>query len=354
MAPRLTAEPGPGELSVAVEVAGLCGTDIQMLRGLRDDAAAVIGHEGTARVVRAGPGVDLAPGTTVVVNPTHPGDPSFLLGHTVDGLFQERVLIPASAVTGGLVLPLDEGRTPELALAALLEPLAVARYALEMLGRFAPATLLVVGDGTVGHLAVRAARHRLGRTRIAHVHHTAAGLAWSAGRAGRADVLLQAGDLERFRPEGGVMCVLLATPRDATVLMLEKVLALGADVVDLVGGVPAGAATPLLPGVDLAGVRAANCAGVPAEPEMTFAVTATGRRVVLCGHRGVANRHLAEAAAELTAAPWRYRDLVTHETGLTGAVAVMRTLAGSAGRTIEGRRLVKLAVRIGAERRERR
>ncbi|MDH2427318.1 alcohol dehydrogenase catalytic domain-containing protein [Sphaerisporangium sp. TRM90804] len=347
---RPTAEPGPGELSLEVVVAGLCGTDIQMLRGLRDDGAAVIGHEGLARVVAAGPGAPFTPGTPVLVNPTHPADPSFLLGHNVDGLLQERVIVPATAVEGGMVLPLGAPETPEDALTALLEPLAVVHYALEIHRRFAPATLLVVGDGTVGHLAVRAARHLLGPVRVVHAHHTPAGLAWSRGGTPAADLTLLAEDLGSLPPAGGTVCVLLATPRDATLPLLERVLGLGEDtlVVDMVGGLPPGARTPLLPGVDLAAVRAANCGGIPAVPVVAEATTPAGSRVVLYGHRGVANRHLRAAARELTAFPGRYRALLTHETDLAGAVGVLRALAGSSGRVIEGRRLVKLAVRIGA------
>nr|AGC24253.1 PrlV [Nonomuraea spiralis] len=373
---RVTAEPGPGELSVAVEVAGLCGTDIQMLRGLRDDGACVIGHEGLARVVRAGPGTDIEPGTRVLVNPTHPHDPSFLLGHNVDGLFQERVLLPSAAVTGGMVLAVGEDELPEPKLAVLAEPLAVVRYALETLRRFTPGTLVVVGDGTVGHLAVRAARRWLGPARVVHVHHTAAGLAWSRQAASPADALVLADDLGRPGTPGGwagddagtraggragagrwtragtgdVVAVLLATPRDATVPMLDRVLAMGAGtaVVDLVGGVPPEARTPLLPGVDMAAVRAANCGGIPAVPVVRETVTGAGRRVLLFGHRGVANRHLTTAVRELRAVPGRYRELLTHESDLAGAVRHFRALAGSADRTIDGERLIKLAVHVGA------
>ncbi|MFI6291672.1 alcohol dehydrogenase catalytic domain-containing protein [Nonomuraea sp. NPDC050790] len=350
---RPTVEPGPGELSVAVQVAGLCGTDIQMLRGLRGDPAPVIGHEGLATVVRAGAGSGFAPGTTVLINPTHPADPSFLLGHNVDGLFQERVLLPEAAVADGMVLPLGEGEIPEALLAALVEPLAVVHYALEIHRAYRPSRLVVVGDGTVGHLAVRAARRVLAPARIAHVHHTAAGLAWSRNSAVHADLLLLPGEIGALPPDEGTTCVVLATPRDATLPMLERVLELGGGplVVDLVGGLPPGARTASLPGVDLAGVRAANCGGLPAEPVVTGVVTAAGRRVLLFGHRGVANGHLVAAARELTASPWHYRDLVTHETDLAGALGVLRAVAGSAERVIDGRRLVKLAIRVGATRR---
>ncbi|WP_162890139.1 MDR/zinc-dependent alcohol dehydrogenase-like family protein [Streptomyces olivoreticuli] len=250
---RPTLAPAAGELSIAPLVAGLCGTDLQMLRGLRDDPAPVIGHEGVARVVAAGHGVDsaLAPGTLVVVNPTHPTDPSFLLGHNVDGLLQERTLIPATAVHGGQVIALSEAPEPDLA--ALLEPLATVRYAFSVLAVARPRTLVVIGDGTVGHLAVRAARHWLGDgVRTVLVHHTRQGREWSARSRIRADVLLtqgldSAGELTGAFADGPV-AVLLATPRDATLSCLETVLraARGEVTVDLLGGLPPGAGTDLL------------------------------------------------------------------------------------------------------------
>ncbi|AZQ32386.1 alcohol dehydrogenase [Streptomyces cyaneochromogenes] len=341
---RPTAAPGPGELSIATLYAGLCGTDIQMLRGLRDDPAAVIGHEGIAQVVAAGAGAPdwCAPGTLVAVNPTHPTDPAFLLGHNVDGLLQERTLLPASALTGGMVLPLPAGT--DISLAPLLEPLAVVRYALAGLRPFAPRTLVIVGDGTIGHLAARAARRWIDEdVTVVLVHHTADSRALSRAGSHHADLLLLAPELTTTRLPGPV-AALLATPRNATVAALEAVLtAAGGDlVVDVVGGLPPGARTPLLPGVDLAAVRAANCGGIPDPPSIT--TTANGVR--LFGHRGVANDHLLASAAELARDPGRYRDLITHETDLDGAARVMRSLAGSPDRVIDGRRLVKLAVRI--------
>ncbi|RLV10060.1 alcohol dehydrogenase [Streptomyces griseocarneus] len=350
---RPTLPPAAGELSIAPLVAGLCGTDLQMLRGLRDDPAPVIGHEGVARVVAAGRGVDsvLAPGALVVVNPTHPTDPSFLLGHNVDGLLQERTLIPATAVQGGQVIALSEAPEPDLA--ALLEPLATVRYALSVLATARPRTLVVLGDGTVGHLAVRAARHWLGDgVRTVLVHHTRQGREWSARSRIRADVLLtqgldDAGALAGTFADGPV-AVLLATPRDATLTCLETVLraARGEVTVDLLGGLPPGAGTALLPGVDLAAVRAANCAGLPDPAETVTVRSTTGVPVRLFGHRGVGNAHLLASAAELCRAPERYRDLVTHAVDLTEAAAIMGRLALGRDRNVAGRRLIKLAVRI--------
>jgi 2-epi-valiolone-7-phosphate 1-reductase len=346
VAVRPTVDPGPGEVSVATLYAGLCGTDIQLLRGLRDDPAAVLGHEGIARIAAVGAGVsaDLAPGALVTVNPTHPTDPGFLLGHNVDGLLQERTLLPATAVAGGLVLPLPE--TTDVTLAPLLEPLAVVRYALGELRAGTPATLLVVGDGTVGHLAVRAARRWLGAdVCVALVCHTDRGRRFGEASAHPADLVVAG--LPGLSGAGlaGPVAALLATPRDATVPALEAVLRAGADVVDLVGGLPPGAGTPLLPGLDLPAVRAANRGGQPAPARTTLVRNGTAGWVRLFGHRGVANRHLVDAAAELAADPGRYRDLITHVTDLDGAARVLRALASSRERTVAGRRLIKLSIR---------
>ncbi|MFF2073620.1 alcohol dehydrogenase catalytic domain-containing protein [Kitasatospora sp. NPDC058162] len=364
---RPTQAPAPGELLVATQVAGLCGTDIQMLRGLRDDPAPVIGHEGIARVVAAGPGVPAAlrrPGTPVVVNPTHASDPSFLLGHNVDGLLQERTLIPATAVRDGLVVPLAQ--EPDPVLGALIEPLAAVRYALAVLAAGRPRTLVVYGDGTIGQLAVRAARRRLGAdVRVLLVHHTPDGLAWSRQRAFPGVELT----LDATPPVGpGPVAVLLATPRDGTLDALAAALRLGTPgptgeptggptggltteptdelTVDLFGGLPPGGASDRLPGVDLVAVRAANCAGHPVPHAFTTADTADGRRVRLTGHRGVGNRHLAEAAAELCRRPEAYRDLVTHVVGPPEAARIMTDLSAGGGRSVAGSRLVKLAVRF--------
>ncbi|MGV9269570.1 alcohol dehydrogenase catalytic domain-containing protein [Kitasatospora sp. NPDC003701] len=356
---RPTPAPGPGELLVATQVAGLCGTDIQMLRGLRDDPAPVIGHEGIARVVAAGSGTPrtLGPGTPVVVNPTHHADPSFLLGHTVDGLLQERTLIAATAVRGGLVVPLE--RSPDAVLGTLIEPLAAVRYAFALLAAGRPRTLVVYGDGTIGQLAVRAARRWLGSVdRILLVHHTPAGLAWSTERALPGVELLLAGEPgeagEAGRPGplpplgAEPAAALLATPRDATLGALDSALRLdsGELTVDLFGGLPPGAAAALLPGVDLAAVRAANCAGYPEPPAVTRVGTTDGRPVRLTGHRGVGNGHLVEAAAELCRDPAAYRDLVTHVVGPPEAARIMTGLSVGRERTVAGSRLVKLAVRF--------
>ena len=281
------------------------------------------------------------------VNPTHPYDDAFLLGHTVDGFLQERLLIPATAVAAGLVIPVPEEFDDGLA--PLLEPLAVVRYALTELAVFEPDRLLVVGDGTIGHLAVRAAARWLGPDVVTClVHHTRGGLEFSRGRPRRADTLVLASAPDPL-PHGGRTAAIMATPRPGTLPALDRVLGTQPDLVavDVIGGVPPGGCSAALPGVDLPALRAANRGGVPRPARVAEVTTVEGRRLHAFGHRGVGNRHLAEAVAELVRAPDRYRDLITHVMDLPEARAAMSALSGSPGRVIDGRRLIKLAVRIG-------
>ncbi|MET3813285.1 alcohol dehydrogenase catalytic domain-containing protein [Pantoea sp. UYEF8] len=353
---RPTRKPEGYELTVKPIYAGLCGTDIQMLRGLRDDPSQILGHEGIARVSEVGKDVpaNLAPGTLVCINPTHRSDPAFLLGHNVEGLLQENVLIPAIAVRDGLVIPLSTDH--HSATATLLEPLAAVHYAFELLSDHNPDTLVVFGDGVIGHLAVRAAADKLvAGIRIQHLHHTEQGMAWSRRyEAGAAQCVLNnaAGmALLSSLSEGARVAVLIATPRNATLACLETALRYirGEVRINLLGGLPADAATPLLPGVLLSQIRAVNCAGKPMPGVVQTHQTSHAKTVQLVGQRGVANRHLRSAADELMKQPERYSSLITHTLSLEKAADVMTHLASSAERQFDGRRLIKLAVQFSTE-----
>jgi S-(hydroxymethyl)glutathione dehydrogenase / alcohol dehydrogenase len=60
------AEPGPGEVRLALAAAGLCHTDLELLNG---GQRLILGHEGAGHVEQVGAGVEgLAPGDAVVLN----------------------------------------------------------------------------------------------------------------------------------------------------------------------------------------------------------------------------------------------------------------------------------------------
>ena len=170
--------PGLGEVAVAVEATGICGSDLELLDGTRPAAyvryPVIPGHEWAGRVVEvgadlagadlAGAGVaGLAPGDPVVAEGLRScgvcarcaegrtnlcAAPYAETGFTHPGALAERVVVPAR-----LVHRLPAGRSLELA--ALLEPAACVANGLLEAGMPRPGSrLAVVGDGPLGLLGL--------------------------------------------------------------------------------------------------------------------------------------------------------------------------------------------------------
>ncbi|MDR7384925.1 alcohol dehydrogenase catalytic domain-containing protein [Promicromonospora iranensis] len=347
--------PGPGEVVLAPEAVSLCGTDLQMLRGIRDDPSAVLGHEGACRVADVGPGVTvLAVGDRVTVNPTHPGDPTFLLGHNVEGLFQQRVRIAASAVAAGLLVPIGEDL--DSATATLIEPLAITDYALDCLADASvrPGStadvLAVLGDGLVGNLAAIRGAARGPWSRVVLAHTSMAGLQWSVDTWGEHAIEHVLVDDLPAAVGGDRLHALVATHRDRTLDLVDLLaghLGDSTTAMHVTGGVPADARPVNLPGVDLVGVRAANTGG-PWPPRRT--VWESGERQIrLTGNRGVTSAALAVAAAELVTYGPDLAPLITHRTDLRGGADLMNRMVSARSRHIDDRLVVRLVVMVNPD-----
>jgi len=176
-------DPVIGDEDVLVQVvsAGICGTDI----GIYSDAGTylppvVLGHEYSGRIVRLGAGVQgLSVGDRVTSAATIPcgechlcktGSPNRCVGPNkrvlgslrADGAFAEYVAVPASLVHRiPDALSFDE--------AALVEPAACVVHAVvERVGVGLGETVVVLGPGPIGLLAVQVARAQgAGRTIVA-------------------------------------------------------------------------------------------------------------------------------------------------------------------------------------------
>ncbi|MBM7169756.1 alcohol dehydrogenase catalytic domain-containing protein [Streptomyces sp. G44] len=176
-APR---DPGPGEIQLAVVRAGICGTDVEeyasgphLIPISRPHFASghqgplVLGHEMVGEVVATGPGVDaftagdlVVPGSGVSCGDcrwcargrTNVCGRYYTLGLHVDGGLAERVNVPAaiSRPAGGL--------TPDVAVMA--QPLAVALRAVRGIVPEPGRTVVVIGLGSIGALAVAACAAR--------------------------------------------------------------------------------------------------------------------------------------------------------------------------------------------------
>lgn len=173
---RAAERPGPGEVEVALEAGGICGSDLHYYHhggfgAVRIKEPMILGHEVAGRIVALGEGVvGLAPGDRVAVSPSRPcgacrycleGKPNHCLDMRfygsampfphIQGAFRERLVARASQchkVADGI----------SSAEAAMAEPFAVTLHAVAQAGSLLDARVLVTGCGPIGALAIIAAR----------------------------------------------------------------------------------------------------------------------------------------------------------------------------------------------------
>jgi L-iditol 2-dehydrogenase len=160
---------GPGEVVVALAACGVCGTDLEKLRG-NYQSAGLIGHEPVGRVAEVGAGVvGLASGDRVFVHHHVPcyscevcarGDftfcPTYSKTNIDPGGFADAFRVPAENVERKAVLRLDD--SVDWDAGALLEPAGCALTSIRRIGVPEKARVFVLGLGPVGLLYARLLR----------------------------------------------------------------------------------------------------------------------------------------------------------------------------------------------------
>ena len=218
--------PGPGQVLVAIEKGGICGSDLHYFQDGRIGAFRVrepmiLGHEISGRVAALGAGVEgLAEGQPVAVSPSRPcgacrycreGMPnqcpnmrfygSAMPFPHIQGAFADLLVAePEQCV------PTDGLTSAE---AAMAEPLAVVLHAASLAGRLLGRRVLVTGCGPIGLLAILVAR-AAGAAEIVATDITAFTLA-KAGALGASETInvREAPDgLNRFEADKGHFDVL--------------------------------------------------------------------------------------------------------------------------------------------------
>ena len=198
-------EPGPGEVLLRVEAAGVCGTELHFLDGLLTPARAPItlGHEVAGTVAGTGTGVTgLAVGDRVAVHYLHScgrcrwcrtgrdhlcDAPLGFLAFVTDGGFAEHVVVPASALVG---VP-DGVSLPEAA--PLCCGATTALHAASVAGLGLGDTAVVYGCGGVGLALVQVLR--LSGVRVIAVSRSAEKLRLAAELGAEATVDASAGSV---------------------------------------------------------------------------------------------------------------------------------------------------------------
>ncbi len=158
--------PGPGEVLVRVEAAGICGTDRHLFKGEFPCAPPVtLGHEFAGEVIGCGEGVTLPLGTRITCDPNIACGAcdhclrgrvnlcarNIAIGIHRDGGFAERAVIPAHRAIA----------VPDLHPhhAAFAEPLACTLHGIDLGAPVPGHRVLILGGGVIGLLAVQLARN---------------------------------------------------------------------------------------------------------------------------------------------------------------------------------------------------
>ncbi len=160
---------GAGELVVRMAASGVCGTDIEKLKG-GYRASSILGHEPVGRVSEVGSGVpEFAVGDRVFVHHHVPcgaceicarGDytfcPTYSQTNLDPGGFAESFRVSAHHVSAGAVLRLDPAVTWDEG--TLLEPAGCVVTALHRIGYSPGMSVFIYGLGPVGLLYARLVR----------------------------------------------------------------------------------------------------------------------------------------------------------------------------------------------------
>ena len=185
-------KPGPMEVRIGVGYGGVCGSDLSIYRGHRDERMRlpeVIGHEMSGTIAEVGFEVQAwRPGDRVVVMPfetcgrcracrsgySHICYNMDFFGVESAGAFQDSWTVPAHTLHR---LP----DTISLKQAALVEPISVAMHAVRT-SELAPGDCAVVlGGGPIGLLTASVAQHRGAQVLLAELNPFRIGIARDMG-----------------------------------------------------------------------------------------------------------------------------------------------------------------------------
>jgi threonine dehydrogenase-like Zn-dependent dehydrogenase len=176
VAERAKPDPGPGEVRVRIDAAGVCGSELGSYTGhsKRRAPGLIFGHELAGRLdaLGVGPGTQLEPGMAVTINPlAHCGHCAAclggranacpnrtLLGMQIPGGFAEYVNVRADQVR-----QVPSGMTPIAA--SLTEPIANAVHVAHLCGDLIGRTVAIFGAGAIG-LSVLAVLRLAGVARV--------------------------------------------------------------------------------------------------------------------------------------------------------------------------------------------
>jgi L-iditol 2-dehydrogenase len=186
--------PGPGEILVRVEAAGICGTDRHLFRGEFPSAPPVtLGHEFSGIVVGRGEGVEIAGGARVTCDPNdwcgrcdacQRGRVNLCARNVATGIHRDGGFAELAVFPARKAVLLPAALDPRFG--AFCEPLACTLHGIDIGAPLAGERVLVLGGGVIGLLALQLARLAGAEAMLLTRHRAKRGLAEALGAAATA------------------------------------------------------------------------------------------------------------------------------------------------------------------------
>ena len=346
-----TRYPRAGEVMLSPLMVGICGTDLEIIRGTRPDTARILGHEGVAEVVEVGSGVvDFSIGQKVVLNPVNPHSQNDILGHSAEGLFQQSFLVSQSALERGLMIPFET--SIPLVCGPLVEPLGTVIYGHSLVDRACRQDCIaIIGAGPIGLMNAIYARSQ-GCSQIFLIDSQRERLDWAVKReiVAADEIVLSSSKTEDLLLEKtagrGVdsiyLCTTRSNARDALKQSLRYLRSGGC--VDLVVGFSDNDSIHDLPEIELNSIRRSNICGIPQAGAVQQCHSIEGKEVWLTGHRGTSSQHLRDAMRLLRDRPARYASLISHVVSLQSVPLILKELATMRPTLIRGEVCVMIII----------
>lgn len=307
------------EVLISIISVGICGTDLQILRKSRNDLAKLLGHEGIGIITKIGKNISqLALNQLVVFNPVNPNKQEEILGHSFEGIFQEKYIVNSKQIEWGLIQPLVIKLSTKVA--PLIEPLGTVIYAQELVDQVCnQESVVIVGAGAIGLAHVFYAKNK-GIKKIFLVNRSKEKLDWVVqhGVLKPEECLLDSQNLVKEILEKtsgcGVDSVYLCTPRGSAKKVLIKALQYVRQegCIDLVGGFKDGDEISDIPSLDLNSIRRSNICGVPSPGFVKKITLKNKKNIYLTGHRGTSKEVLDKAIKLLAKKRAFFSKLITH------------------------------------------
>ncbi|RYP67507.1 hypothetical protein DL771_007207 [Monosporascus sp. 5C6A] len=337
---------GAREFLLKVVYAGLCTTDLQILRGERGLEPKILGHEGVCQVVEVGRDVKgLSVGEVIVLNPNNPLDDHCKLGHTSEGVFQEYLKLGQEFLDRRQVLSLGTGTA--LATDTLVEPLSCVVAAQNRIkDRIAGKNVLVVGAGLMG-LLFASINRKMGARKVFLANRSSERLdfAVSRGIIQRSNAFVVdrcvSSQIEGLSSGEGVHIVIICVSPGQGVPAAQ----------DAMSYVNPGGCVYLFAGfrpgdvLDLEGSAKLDAWSIRTDWKMEQ-IQISGKSAVVAGHRGSRHEDLEEASKIIRDNSLSFTKIISHVISLDVLPEAMRTLAQDG--TVQGVQAQRVVVDMAA------